>query len=148
MGHPDFRVRGKIFVTLAWPDASWGMVKLTPEQQRMFVRGGAAAFVPVADGWGRRGSTNVRLALARPAAVRGALVAAWLNTAPASFGRRTRVAAPAVPRGGPAAAPRASARPRYQASRHPPPFALIQFCCTRKSLPPRFMLAVAPLAVG
>ncbi len=85
MGHPDFRVRGKIFVTLAWPDASWWMVKLTPEQQRMFVRGGAAAFVPVAGGWGRRGSTNVRLALARPAAVRGALVAAWLNTAPAGL---------------------------------------------------------------
>ena len=85
MGHPDFRVRGKIFATLAWPDASWGMVKLTPEQQRMFVRGRPAAFMPVAGGWGRRGSTNVRLALARPAAVRGALVAAWLNTAPASL---------------------------------------------------------------
>jgi hypothetical protein len=96
MGHPDFRVRGKIFATLAWPDAEWGMVKLTPEQQRMFVRGSPAAFVPVPGSWGRRGSTNVRLARARPAAVRGALVAAWLNTAPASLtarlepGRRPR----------------------------------------------------------
>jgi hypothetical protein len=95
MGHPDLRVRGKIFATPAWPDASWGMVKLTPEQQRMFVRGAPAASVPVRGAWGRRGSTNVRLALARPAAVRGALVAAWLNTAPASLpaqlepGRRT-----------------------------------------------------------
>ncbi len=32
MGHPDFRVRGRIFATLG-PDEDWGMVKLTPEQQ-------------------------------------------------------------------------------------------------------------------
>src|SRR5206468_9304921 len=37
MGHPDFRVRGKIFATLSYPDESWGMVKLTPEQQEAFV---------------------------------------------------------------------------------------------------------------
>ena len=37
MGHPDFRVRGKIFATLGYPDLSWGMVKLTPEQQDAFV---------------------------------------------------------------------------------------------------------------
>ena len=36
-GHPDFRVKGKIFATI-WPDEGWGMVKLTPEQQREFVR--------------------------------------------------------------------------------------------------------------
>ena len=30
MGHPDFRVRGRIFATLGAPDAEWGMVKLTP----------------------------------------------------------------------------------------------------------------------
>ena len=28
MNHPDFRVRGKIFATLAYPDKSFGMVKL------------------------------------------------------------------------------------------------------------------------
>jgi len=32
--------------------------------------------------WGRRGCTNVRLSKAKAAAVRGALIAAWLNTAP------------------------------------------------------------------
>ena len=32
MGHPDFRVRGKIFATLG-PDEDWGMVKLTTDQQ-------------------------------------------------------------------------------------------------------------------
>ncbi len=37
MGHPDFRVRGKIFATI-YPDEDWGMVKLTTEQQRIFVQ--------------------------------------------------------------------------------------------------------------
>ena len=32
MKHPDFRVHGKIFASLG-PDESWGMVKLTVEQQ-------------------------------------------------------------------------------------------------------------------
>ena len=39
MGHPDFRVRGKIFATI-WPDEGWGMVKLTLQQQAMFTRSG------------------------------------------------------------------------------------------------------------
>jgi hypothetical protein len=82
MGHPDFRVAGKIFATLAWPAKGWSMVKLTPEQQAMFVRAQPGAFVPVKGAWGRRGCTNVRLSKAKAAAVRGALVAAWLNTAP------------------------------------------------------------------
>jgi hypothetical protein len=46
MGHADFRVRGKIFATLA-PDESWGMVKLDPEQQRLFVRTEPAVFQPI-----------------------------------------------------------------------------------------------------
>ena len=29
-GHPDFRVRGKIFATLAYPDESFAMVKVNP----------------------------------------------------------------------------------------------------------------------
>jgi hypothetical protein len=33
MGHPDFRVRGKIFSTLGYPDEAWGVVALSPEQQ-------------------------------------------------------------------------------------------------------------------
>ena len=33
MGHPDFRVGGRIFATLGHPDEDWAMVKLTPEQQ-------------------------------------------------------------------------------------------------------------------
>jgi predicted DNA-binding protein (MmcQ/YjbR family) len=30
MDHPDFRVAGKIFATLGYPDKSRGMVKLSP----------------------------------------------------------------------------------------------------------------------
>jgi len=37
MGHPDFRVGGKIFATIS-PDDTCGMVKLTLEQQHDFVR--------------------------------------------------------------------------------------------------------------
>ncbi|MEX2219693.1 MAG: MmcQ/YjbR family DNA-binding protein [Phycisphaerales bacterium] len=37
MGHADFRVGGKIFATLGYPDESWGMVKVTPEEQAEFM---------------------------------------------------------------------------------------------------------------
>ena len=40
MGHPDFRVRNKIFASLGVPDADWGMVKLTPEQQAVLIAAG------------------------------------------------------------------------------------------------------------
>jgi hypothetical protein len=82
MGHPDFRVAGKIFATLDWPAKGWSMVKLTPEQQAMVVRAQPGAFAPVKGAWGRRGCTNVRRSKAKAAAVRGALIAASLNTAP------------------------------------------------------------------
>ena len=81
MGHPDFRVRGKIFATLA-PDGARGMVKLTPDQQALFVRTEPTVFEPVAGAWGRRGGTYVRLEAATEPAVRQSLVAAWRNTAP------------------------------------------------------------------
>lgn len=60
MGHPDFRVNGRIFATLH-ADNEWGMVKLTPEQQQDFVGRDAAAFVPEKGAWGRQGCTAVRL---------------------------------------------------------------------------------------
>jgi len=81
MGHPDFRVRGKIFATI-WPDEGWGMVKLTPDQQAAFVQAERAVFMPVKGGWGRKGATNVRLESANPTTVRNALVTARRNVAP------------------------------------------------------------------
>lgn len=86
--HPDFRVSGKIFATLGYPDGQWAMVKLTPEQQAEFVSADVAAFVPVKGGWGRKGATNVKLRAAKTAAVRNALTAAWCNTAPKHITKR------------------------------------------------------------
>jgi hypothetical protein len=82
MGHPDFRVRGKIFATLGYPGDGWAMVKLTAEQQEAFVETHPKAFAPVTGGWGRRGATNVRLGAATVGALRSALVTAWRNAAP------------------------------------------------------------------
>lgn len=88
MAHPDFRIRGKIFATLDYPKEGWGMVKLTPEQQQQFVTTEPAIFVAVPGGWGRQGSTNVRLKPATRAKLRPALETAWRNAAPKSLLRR------------------------------------------------------------
>ncbi len=79
MGHPDFRVGGKIFATLGYPGRGWGMVKLKPEQQELFVRSLPKAFMPVKGAWGRAGATNVALPTAKKGAVREALAMAWEN---------------------------------------------------------------------
>ncbi len=81
MGHPDFRVGGKIFATLGYPGRGFAMVALTPEQQELFVRTEPKTFTPVPGGWGRKGSTHVLLRTARKAAVREALTVAYHNRA-------------------------------------------------------------------
>ena len=62
MGHPDFRVGGKIFATLGAPDPDHGMVALLPEQQELAMAAEPEAFRPASGAWGRGGSTLVRLA--------------------------------------------------------------------------------------
>jgi hypothetical protein len=84
-GHADFRVGKRVFATLGYPDQSWGMVKLTPEQQSMLVEAEPDIFRPVPGGWGKHGSTNVRLALADQTTLQSALTLAWTNIAPASL---------------------------------------------------------------
>lgn len=81
MGHPDFRVGGKIFATLGYPDARWAMVKLQPEQQAKFVAAKPEVFSPVAGGWGRKGNTKVLLSAADRSAIEDALSIAWENLA-------------------------------------------------------------------
>jgi hypothetical protein len=54
MGHPDFRVRGKVFAALG-PGDAWGMAKLTPDRPALFVRTEPKVFQPVNGAWGRRG---------------------------------------------------------------------------------------------
>jgi hypothetical protein len=80
--HPDFRVRGKIFATLGYPDKDWAVVKLTPNEQKRFIQSDPKAFQPVKGAWGRRGNTNVYLPEAKTNIVRKAVAAAWHNTAP------------------------------------------------------------------
>jgi hypothetical protein len=81
MGHPDFRVAGKIFATLG-PDESWGMVKLMPAQQGLVMQAEPDMFRPVPGAWGRRGCTRVELEAATTEPVKDALAQAWRNIAP------------------------------------------------------------------
>lgn len=81
MGHPDFRVGGKIFATLG-PGEAWGMVSLTPEQQAAFVQSAPGMFEVFDNAWGRQGATKVILRSARKTTIRPALIAAWRNRAP------------------------------------------------------------------
>lgn len=86
--HPDFRVAGKIFATLGYPDSAWAMVKLTPEQQAEFIAADPGVFVPVKGAWGRKGATSVKLRPAKTASVRSALACALCNTAPKQLARK------------------------------------------------------------
>jgi hypothetical protein len=82
MDHPDFRVGGKIFATLGYPDQSCGMVKLSPEEQHYFSKAEPDVFVPAKGAWGRRGATSVHLKAARKETLSKAIQAAWRNSAP------------------------------------------------------------------
>ena len=77
MGAPDFRVGGRIFATLASEKQGFGNLQLTLEQQAAFVAELPDVFIPIAGGWGRMGMTHIRLAVANPDVLEGALRAAW-----------------------------------------------------------------------
>jgi hypothetical protein len=79
MNHPDFRVCGKIFATLGYPSDDWGVVGLTPDDQARLQKDEPEVYIPVKGAWGRSGSTQVCLRLARKGSVRAALRAAWRN---------------------------------------------------------------------
>ncbi|MGY4319030.1 MmcQ/YjbR family DNA-binding protein [Bradyrhizobium sp. JR3.5] len=88
-GIADFRVGKRIFATLGYPDKDWGMVKLTPEQQAVVVEAEPEIFQPVPGGWGKSGSTNIRLAKADQVTLRSALTMARDNIA-AKPAKKTR----------------------------------------------------------
>ena len=84
ISHPDFRVKGgKIFATLGYPRDGFGVLVLTPEQQGELIGRYPEMLEPVKGGWGKRGSTQVLLKVARPEVVEPALKMAWSNAAPA-----------------------------------------------------------------
>lgn len=86
MGHPDFRRQGRIFATLH-AGIRFGMIKLTPEQQREFVNAYPSAFTPESGAWGRQGCTRVLLQAADEDSLGGAMTLAWRNAAPPARSR-------------------------------------------------------------
>jgi hypothetical protein len=84
-GHPDFRVGGKIFATLGYPNSSFGTVMLGPQEQELLIRDYPKAFTPAAGAWGRAGSTSVVLRVAPRRIVTMSLESAWRRRAPKSL---------------------------------------------------------------
>lgn len=84
MGHPDFRVEGKVFASL-WADGRTAVVRLSPSDQTRLVGAHPAVFAPASGAWGSRGYTTIMLRPARVAVVRPAVVLAWRVTAPRSL---------------------------------------------------------------
>ena len=87
MGHPDFRLNGRIFATLH-ADMKWGMVKLTPEQQARFVKDAPDAFKPENGAWGLQGCTAVRLDTVDEEMLGEAMTLAWRNSSEKVASRR------------------------------------------------------------
>jgi hypothetical protein len=107
MGHPDFRVNGRIFATLH-QDGVRGMVQLTPEVQQELIDLHPEVFERASGAWGRGGSTMVRLGAIDEATLGEAMTLAWHHAhrlRPATPGSRKR--APEKPRAG-----AASGRPK------------------------------------
>lgn len=76
MGHPDFRLGGRVFASLT-ADGSRGAVKLTPSEQAALVDEAPEVVSPAAGAWGRQGWTTVTLATAPAALLRSACLLAW-----------------------------------------------------------------------
>ena len=87
MDHPDFRVGGRIFATLGYPDPKWAMVALTPEQQQDVLRD-HDGFSPAKGAWGVKGATMVRLAAIDEETLGAALTQAWQNAVAKSSAKR------------------------------------------------------------
>lgn len=85
MGHPDFRVGGRIFATLGAPDTAHAMVALLPEQQELAMAAEPEAFSPAAGAWGRGGSTLVALDTVSDEWLERTLDWAWRKRAPAAL---------------------------------------------------------------
>ena len=86
VAHPHFdrtavrAGKGRIFATFG---RSGGMnVRLTPDEQPLFMESAADVVAPVAGSWGRQGWTTVALGSADRALVMSILTAAWRGAAP------------------------------------------------------------------
>jgi hypothetical protein len=77
-GHPDFRVRGKIFATLR-PDERRAVLRLGRLEQAALVK---AAPMTFAKAWGATGWTSVELDSVESPEFRDLLTGAWRGVAP------------------------------------------------------------------
>ena len=80
-GNTDFRVGGRVLATL-WTDEERLVLRLTPQDQASFCEDEPDLFTPLEGAWGRRGWTNLDLALCEEETLRTGLLAAWRTTAP------------------------------------------------------------------
>ena len=97
MGHPDFRVGGKIFATLQH-GLRTGAVTLSPEDQaRLHRRAPDGRSRPRSGAWGRAGCTRIQLAPADEEIVGEALTLAWRRRIALSAEQKPR--RPSAPRG-------------------------------------------------
>ena len=81
MKHPDFRVSGKVFATLGYPDVNWAVVMLTPDEQAKVVGREPDIFKPASGKWGRDGCTQARLEKLDEPMAREVLQKAWERAA-------------------------------------------------------------------
>jgi hypothetical protein len=91
MGHPDFRVGGKIFATLGYQNEGRGVLILSPEEQQEVISQHPEMFEPVPGGWGRRGSTQVLLKQVTRPVLETAMRKAWKRKAPKRLSNPRRV---------------------------------------------------------
>src|SRR5262245_39067981 len=87
MGHPDFRLNGRIFASLDAAEVR-GMLHVTPERQRALAAEDPA-FVPANGAWGRQGCTMVQLADVALPRLRAAVTAAWQRCFEAAAAKAT-----------------------------------------------------------
>jgi hypothetical protein len=92
MGHPDFRVGGKIFATLAYPNEGRAVLLLTPDEQQELISQHPKMFEPVPGGWGLRGATQVLLKQITTSVLMAAMRNAWQRKAPKRLSEPRRLA--------------------------------------------------------
>src|SRR2546430_14073071 len=85
MGHPDFRVCGKIFATLGYANDGRGVLLLSPDEQQELISQHPEMFELVPGGWGLRGSTQVLLKQITRRALQAAMTKAWQRRVPKRF---------------------------------------------------------------
>src|SRR6516162_7143200 len=78
MGYPNFRTARKSF---AFIEDTTVVIRLTPDQQAIFLATVPEVFARDSSGWGRLGNTVMRLEMADEATVKIAVATAWGNVA-------------------------------------------------------------------